>query len=90
MRLARVQANGGLPPVTPGKVVAIGLNYLDHIRESGVEPPSEPLVFAKFRRASSARTTRSGSRPDPKRSLAPGDVVECAIDGIGTLRNPVR
>src|SRR5918997_1061477 len=37
-----------LAPVAPGKVVAIGLNYLDHIRESGVEPPEKPLVFAKF------------------------------------------
>jgi 2-keto-4-pentenoate hydratase/2-oxohepta-3-ene-1,7-dioic acid hydratase in catechol pathway len=37
-----------LAPVTPGKIVAIGLNYLDHIRESGLEPPARPLVFAKF------------------------------------------
>jgi 2-keto-4-pentenoate hydratase/2-oxohepta-3-ene-1,7-dioic acid hydratase in catechol pathway len=37
-----------LAPVVPGKVVAIGLNYLDHIRESGLEPPERPLVFAKF------------------------------------------
>ena len=37
-----------LAPVQPGKIVAIGLNYLDHIRESGAEPPSRPLVFAKF------------------------------------------
>jgi 2-keto-4-pentenoate hydratase/2-oxohepta-3-ene-1,7-dioic acid hydratase in catechol pathway len=37
-----------LAPVAPGKVVAIGLNYLDHIRESGAEPPQKPLVFAKF------------------------------------------
>jgi 5-carboxymethyl-2-hydroxymuconate isomerase len=37
-----------LAPVTPGKIVAIGLNYLDHIRESGAEPPARPLVFAKF------------------------------------------
>jgi 2-keto-4-pentenoate hydratase/2-oxohepta-3-ene-1,7-dioic acid hydratase in catechol pathway len=37
-----------LAPVVPGKVVAIGLNYLDHIRESGAEPPERPLVFAKF------------------------------------------
>jgi 2-keto-4-pentenoate hydratase/2-oxohepta-3-ene-1,7-dioic acid hydratase in catechol pathway len=35
-------------PVRPGKIVAIGLNYHDHIRESGMEPPSAPLVFAKF------------------------------------------
>jgi len=37
-----------LAPVVPGKIVAIGLNYLDHIRESGLEPPERPLVFAKF------------------------------------------
>jgi 2-keto-4-pentenoate hydratase/2-oxohepta-3-ene-1,7-dioic acid hydratase in catechol pathway len=37
-----------LAPVEPGKIVAIGLNYMDHIRESGVEPPKVPLVFAKF------------------------------------------
>jgi 5-carboxymethyl-2-hydroxymuconate isomerase len=32
----------------PGKIVAIGLNYMDHVRESGAEPPKKPLVFAKF------------------------------------------
>jgi 2-keto-4-pentenoate hydratase/2-oxohepta-3-ene-1,7-dioic acid hydratase in catechol pathway len=37
-----------LAPVVPGKVVAIGLNYLDHIREAGLTPPEKPLVFAKF------------------------------------------
>ena len=36
------------PPVRPGKVVAIGLNYLDHIREAKVAPPPAPLIFAKF------------------------------------------
>jgi 2-keto-4-pentenoate hydratase/2-oxohepta-3-ene-1,7-dioic acid hydratase in catechol pathway len=35
-------------PIRPGKIVAIGLNYLDHAREAGVEIPSHPLVFAKF------------------------------------------
>jgi 2-keto-4-pentenoate hydratase/2-oxohepta-3-ene-1,7-dioic acid hydratase in catechol pathway len=35
-------------PLRPGKVVAIGLNYMDHVRESGAEPPPRPLVFAKF------------------------------------------
>jgi 2-keto-4-pentenoate hydratase/2-oxohepta-3-ene-1,7-dioic acid hydratase in catechol pathway len=30
-----------------------------------------------------------GEFMDPRRSLAPGDVVDCEIDGIGTLRNPV-
>jgi len=36
------------PPLRPGKVVAIGLNYLDHVRETGMDAPSSPLVFAKF------------------------------------------
>ena len=27
---------------------------------------------------------------DPPRFLKPGDVVECTISRIGTLRNPVR
>ena len=45
---APVTAATRLAPAVPGKVVAIGLNYLDHIRESGLEPPERPLVFAKF------------------------------------------
>jgi 5-carboxymethyl-2-hydroxymuconate isomerase len=35
-------------PLRPGKIVAIGLNYLDHIREAKMEKPTEPLVFTKF------------------------------------------
>jgi 2-keto-4-pentenoate hydratase/2-oxohepta-3-ene-1,7-dioic acid hydratase in catechol pathway len=35
-------------PLRPGKIVAIGLNYLDHIRESKLSQPEQPLVFAKF------------------------------------------
>jgi len=35
-------------PFQPGKIVAIGLNYLDHIRESNLPRPPQPLVFAKF------------------------------------------
>ena len=30
------------------KIVAIGLNYMDHVSESGMEPPAKPLVFCKF------------------------------------------
>jgi 2-keto-4-pentenoate hydratase/2-oxohepta-3-ene-1,7-dioic acid hydratase in catechol pathway len=36
------------PPARPGKIVAIGLNYMDHVREAGMEPPDRPLVFTKF------------------------------------------
>lgn len=35
-------------PIRPGKIVAIGLNYLDHIRETGADAPKEPLVFTKL------------------------------------------
>ncbi|MFJ9863223.1 fumarylacetoacetate hydrolase family protein [Streptomyces sp. NPDC101165] len=30
-----------------GKVVCIGLNYHDHARETGAEPPAEPVIFFK-------------------------------------------
>lgn len=37
-----------LAPLRPGKIIAIGLNYLDHIRETGMERPVKPLIFTKF------------------------------------------
>jgi 2-keto-4-pentenoate hydratase/2-oxohepta-3-ene-1,7-dioic acid hydratase in catechol pathway len=30
------------------KIICTGLNYLAHIRETGMEPPAEPLLFGKF------------------------------------------
>ncbi|HEX8833171.1 MAG TPA: fumarylacetoacetate hydrolase family protein [Abditibacteriaceae bacterium] len=36
-----------LAPVTPSKIVAIGLNYVDHAAESGQEVPQEPLMWLK-------------------------------------------
>ncbi|MEU0029849.1 fumarylacetoacetate hydrolase family protein [Streptomyces sp. NPDC006335] len=36
------------PPVGGiGKIVCIGLNYHDHARETGAEPPAEPVIFFK-------------------------------------------
>jgi 2-keto-4-pentenoate hydratase/2-oxohepta-3-ene-1,7-dioic acid hydratase in catechol pathway len=37
----------GAPVATPTKVVCIGLNYHLHARETGAEPPAEPVVFMK-------------------------------------------
>lgn len=38
------------PPVPdPDKILCIGLNYREHARESGLEVPNVPVVFAKFR-----------------------------------------
>ncbi len=37
------------PPVSrPSKIIAIGLNYLDHADEGKAKVPASPLVFAKF------------------------------------------
>ncbi|MGW1282251.1 fumarylacetoacetate hydrolase family protein [Streptomyces sp. NPDC002586] len=60
--LARLRAaaeTGELPALDPtglrigpplgriGKIVCIGLNYHDHARETGAQPPAEPVVFFK-------------------------------------------
>ena len=37
----------GIPVNGIGKFIAIGLNYADHARESGLEPPPEPIFFTK-------------------------------------------
>ncbi|MBL7083819.1 MAG: fumarylacetoacetate hydrolase family protein [Candidatus Aminicenantes bacterium] len=36
-----------LPPAKPSKIVAIGANYKNHVREMGRELPKEPLIFLK-------------------------------------------
>ncbi|MFC8142207.1 fumarylacetoacetate hydrolase family protein [Streptomyces paradoxus] len=59
-----------------GKIVCIGLNYHDHARETGAEPPSEPVLFMK------APDTVVG--PDdtvlvPRRSLKTDWEVELAV-----------
>ncbi|GIJ20647.1 2-hydroxyhepta-2,4-diene-1,7-dioate isomerase [Micromonospora lutea] len=35
------------PPLRPGKIVCIGLNYRDHAAETGAALPAEPVVFLK-------------------------------------------
>ncbi len=36
------------PLPRPGKIVALGKNYKDHIEETGSEVPEFPVIFAKF------------------------------------------
>jgi 2-keto-4-pentenoate hydratase/2-oxohepta-3-ene-1,7-dioic acid hydratase in catechol pathway len=36
------------PIPQPGKIIAIGRNYMDHCREQNEEPPAKPLIFAKL------------------------------------------
>jgi len=45
---ARFGARDLVAPLRPAKIVAIGLNYMDHVRETGMDAPAVPLVFTKF------------------------------------------
>lgn len=36
-----------LPPVSPSKIIAVGLNYLNHARELKMPVPDEPIIFLK-------------------------------------------
>jgi 2-keto-4-pentenoate hydratase/2-oxohepta-3-ene-1,7-dioic acid hydratase in catechol pathway len=36
-----------LPPVAPSKIICVGRNYREHVRELGNEMPAEPLLFFK-------------------------------------------
>lgn len=53
-----------LPPLRPGKILAIGRNYVEHARELNNEVPSEPLVFAVM----------------PSAVIGTGDVIEWESD----------
>lgn len=35
------------PIARPGKITCVGLNYADHAREQGLEPPEQPIFFLK-------------------------------------------
>src|SRR4051794_37235209 len=37
----------GAPVARPSKLVCIGLNYADHAKETGAQPPAEPVIFMK-------------------------------------------
>lgn len=60
----------------PSKIVAIGLNYANHVKESGAAMPSEPVIFMK------ASTSLSGPNDNvvlPRNSLKTDWEVELAI-----------
>ena len=48
-RAPRIDGNTrlGAPIVRPSKIVCIGLNFRDHAAESGLDLPSEPVIFFK-------------------------------------------
>jgi 2-keto-4-pentenoate hydratase/2-oxohepta-3-ene-1,7-dioic acid hydratase in catechol pathway len=68
------------PLASVGKIVCVGLNYRDHAKETGAEPPREPILFLK------AGDTVVGPYDDvliPRRSVKTDWEVELAIV-IGT------
>lgn len=65
------------PVVRPGKVLAIGLNYDDHIRETGAERPVQPIVFAKY--PSSLNGPRDPIVVDPRLTREPDYEAELAV-----------
>jgi acylpyruvate hydrolase len=71
-----------LPPLlAPGKIICVGLNYVDHSIESGFTVPDYPTIFARF----SSSLTASGApivRPSVSTQLDyEGEMV--AIIGTG-------
>ena len=60
----------------PSKIVCIGLNYIQHAQETGVQTPSEPIIFFK------STTALCGPNDDiiiPKNSVKTDWEVELAI-----------
>ncbi len=54
----------GSPVGSVGKIVCVGLNYVDHAKEAGLQPPTEPVLFMK------AVTALSGPNDDVR--IPPG------------------
>jgi acylpyruvate hydrolase len=58
------------PVPDPQKIICLGLNYRDHAAESGQDPPTAPLWFAKF------ANSLAGSREDVVLPAAHPDYVD--------------
>ena len=73
-RLGEVKLLAPIP--RPPKVVCVGLNYLDHARESNLKVPDVPTIFAKF---STAITGPGSPIVLPKASTRPDYEAEFAF-----------
>lgn len=66
----------GAPIARPSKIVCIGLNYLDHAKETNASLPAEPIIFMK------STTAMVGPNDDiiiPRNSLKTDWEVELAV-----------
>lgn len=85
-RMPLLPAHTRLGPPVGGvrQCIAMGLNYRDHAREAGLEPPTEPIVFNK------AVTALAGPNDDlvlPEGSTATDWEIELAVVMGTTARN---
>ena len=78
LSLPEVSGNPRIGPCVNdvGKFLCIGLNYSDHAAETGLEPPDEPILFAK---ATSAIIGPNDDVEIPRTSLATDWEVELGI-----------
>jgi 2,4-diketo-3-deoxy-L-fuconate hydrolase len=74
------------PVVKPGKIICIGLNYIDHAKESGMDAPAEPVIFMK---ATSSITGPNDDLIIPRGSTKTDWEVELAVV-IGSKSSYVR
>ena len=71
------------PVPVPPAIIAIGLNYAEHARETGFEPPTElPPIFAKF---PSSITGAHGEVPLPE-----GGTVDWEVEVVAVVGSPMH
>jgi acylpyruvate hydrolase len=66
-----------LPPVpVPPKILCVGLNYDDHLKESGLEKPTYPEIFGRF---ATSLIPHQGPIRRPRESIALDYEAELAV-----------
>ena len=76
-----------LPPVPkPPKIICVGLNYDDHLEESGLKKPVYPEIFARF--ATSLIAHREPIRRPPESSALDYEAELAVVIGRGGRRIP--
>jgi len=81
------------PLYRPGKIIAVGLNYVDHTAETGLATPMSPLTFAKYPSSVTGPydaivvPTAETSQVDYEGELALVVGTACPPDGSATLEN---
>ncbi len=70
------QVRIGTPFTRPSKIICVGLNYLDHAKETGLQVPAEPIIFFK---STTALVGPNDQLIIPKKSVKTDWEVELAV-----------